>query len=1102
MERIVLETSSYQAFRANVLEFANRDRKSAASWSDHEDGGPAGYWWSREQVRQGREWVCKNLPTLLAQVPESERHIRRLLGVPEVIPLIAERWPLWRCGVQFLMPMYFAWRYVRGALLEVKTYEARAYLFKCSFKRVLACRLEFYSPAIDWALRHFETPSWQEASELSRQDPGWVKATCRLGLRKMAQVIPYAQYGHGRVDGAFADLLVQMKVITTVDELQWLDYCEPYDYNRSERHSPFWRKVRKIVMLMVHHGIARRSIAELFRYSLSSFNVERLEANLVCIQTSGVQETTALFTALGDLLWRTRPANLDFLLNVVGAKSCHDIQRFTNLLEASALPSREMAEALIALGAGIDGLVQCQKLLLEAESKNVAVSIAALRVLASPPHALTIENLALCSDYLAYPEELSKYLAVLDKYGFGYAAAVVAFQTCYRKMYIPTLDSWLGIIGTRSAGVQLESLVEWVRRNSSEGNADSYQYLIQSIPMPDFKHLQQAEPLVRFRRSFLEFLVFHKGLVTIQQLRDWYFQARGVQELNCCSALDAINLLVLDDAYTRNNFAFVTSNQAAIYEAVRERVDSLLGPRLRLGDDTARDQYHKSHEALRSAERAALVPILPTILTQTGGLLLQSVLRCAWLPPEVMLAQLNALTPLIDGLLAGQGPTGQVLSELETDAIGMLYRTSPDTVARTWPKVLGYEHHLASLVLSSHYPMEWTRSIRELRVPLERSSLLALARAKLLSRKFSRYASESTFDACKYLRARRLGEKARDPWSLTAHLGVLFAAADGDSIFNHWITHELDGMSQIVEEGADVALRLEQLDQIFSTTLPDALKGHAETFTRRFSEADAAFLAGRLVGEKADFQGATGWERLLEALHKTQVSVLETCVRWVHRERRKFVKIKQGQNATKLNAILSKHPAVYFAKHAANLCTRENVSMWYEKRCAHLVVLDPAQRRLAGMALVYIEPIVALDSSRDALIIRAINPMDDMLATHSISSIVDAVIDVVIAIAKSNDLAAVAIPWHNGCHLLSNQSRIEKDLEKRFINRAVSYWAPRSSSAHDKDPSEWRVRPREVSAKFYAYAHGDEEVKKLFAIWSNGVGERIAEEEYTCLEEL
>ena len=156
--------------------------------------------------------------------------------------------------------------------------------------------------------------------------------------------------------------------------------------------------------------------------------------------------------------------------------------------------------------------------------------------------------------------------------------------------------------------------------------------------------------------------------------------------------------------------------------------------------------------------------------------------------------------------------------------------------------------------------------------------------------------------------------------------------------------------------------------------------------------------------------------------------------------------------------------------------------MWQEPRHAHLVVFDRVQRRLEGMALVYIELMPALHASRNCLIIRAINPMDDMLATHTASSIVDAFFDVAIHIAAENGLAAAAFPSHNGVHLLSNHPSIEKDIEKRFIDPSVVL-GRRSDAGKADSISQWRAKPRLIEAAFFAYEHGREKVSTQYAFW-------------------
>ncbi|WPM85082.1 hypothetical protein QNH14_00950 [Apirhabdus apintestini] len=111
-----------------------------------------------------------------------------------------------------------------------------------------------------------------------------------------------------------------------------------------------------------------------------------------------------------------------------------------------------------------------------------------------------------------------------------------------------------------------------------------------------------------------------------------------------------------------------------------------------------------------------------------------------------------------------------------------------------------------------------------------------------------------------------------------------------------------------------------------------------------------------------------------------------------------------------------------------------------------------------------------------------------MLATHTSSSIVDAFFDVAIQIAKDNALAAVAFPYHNGVHLLSNHPAIEKDIDKRYIKPSVRqfYGQP------DNEYVEWRIKPRAIGSTFFAYELGDEKVSELYAIWSGEVKEDSA----------
>lgn len=1086
-------SGGYRAFRARVLNDTEANRRKAGHWHhDHEDK-PHRYVALREQVQYMREAVRANLQPLLDECPTHEPHIRRVLRIPATVPLRPADWSALRRIGQFFIPLRLTWPQVRSVMSQVGTFEGRTYLYQNLYQRVLGFnsfgRDLYYCSSVDAALRYLKPPAGMEKQELGRLDPYWIRIARDFGLDSVAEVIPHARYGLQRLEGELAWILVQEKVITRIDEFEWLAYKQRNEYYKQEITRATRHMIRRMIRLILRHGIARQHIAGIFRHQISAFKPDRLDANLSKLKAAGLSDLSAVFETSKSLLWRAKPSVWSYVLDEIMARSPAQIARFKPLLQSSSTLPVPLVRLLKGLGATPDNLPQCQSLILDISRRtDDLLPLAEIQLLANPPHSLNIEQIARCTDYLAAPTRLHAFLQVLVRHGYASAPGVLAFQVCYENTYLADLDRWLLILGNRGKDQSLDTVAEWVRQALRSRHSDSYEYLIESIGLPDFTDLQRAEPVVTVGRKALAFLVERKGHTSLQAIRKWYFQAHGVHGLGDDGEADAIYILLLEDAYRRNNFAVVGNNQGCITNVVSGRITQQLGHRPYPADEATRDAWDQACAALKATEHAVLLPILPSILNQTGGLLLSSLLRHAWEPPAALAARLATLTPLINQLLAGSGPSGSELDELELEAVAMLYRTPTYVVNATWPQLHGCQDDLSGLTLRAHYTMEWDGSVRELGAPLEASSLLALGQAKLHANKFASYREEHIFDACKGLRAKRLKQSARDPWSLAAHLGVLFAAAQRDTVVGQWITQDLPAIVGMPQEGPDVAERLQQLDTMFSSTLPDALDAQASAFVKRFADADAAFLAARLVGDTAVSPSAGGQAQLEEGLRLTQQIVLDACRRWIIRERKKFSKGKSPRSLTQLNAIVSKHPASFFAKHAANLCTRDNTKMWHEHRHAHLVVFDPTQQRLAGMALVYVEPIASLHPTRDCLIIRAINPMADMLATHTTASIVDAFLDVAIQIASDNGLAAVAFPAHRGAHLLSNSRDVEKDIEKRYIKPSVLPSYLRGGETVMEDPVEWRMKPREIKGDFSAYEQGHERVNTLYAIWPGNLG--------------
>lgn len=1075
--------TEYRRFRQRILKDCPSWRDdSATRWTHPDTEVVPRFRTLRRLIREFRGKVRDSVRALMLENPDHEPLIRRALAIPAPIPLLVERWSCVRKLGQILVPLFISWREVQRRMNEVGTFEGREYLFDRQYKRMLGVDIPLFDSGVDVALRRLPLPSFAQLQTLRSLSPEWVHACFRVGMRSLAEMEPYARYGHYEVSGELALILIEEGVIARKEEFSWIK--SKYEWRVLQEHCRdglLW-KSRQLVRVLRDHGIERQSIASVFQFYIERFNARRCAANLAVLQGAGFEDLTALYAVYGDKLWDTPTAGWSFVVDTLGARNVEDVESFRRLIDSHHPLSSEYVEALKNIGAGIKELAQCQSLILQASQKESPTSsIIGINVLADAPHSLTIQQLTQCGGYLSNPEKLPEYLAILARYGYGSAVAVLEFQKCYKNTSTHLLEYLLKLLGERKA--VLTDVVDWVQQASKSVDTDAYDYLLSVMELPHFVHLQQVLSIAWLGRRLLTFLVERKGLRSIDLLRDWYYdEVKGIQGFRWWGRMDDAYLLLLDDAYARNNFSVVTGNQSAVHDVVRSRCLAVLGERFVARDEASRALYDEAYATLFAQELSSLITVLPKILHRTAGVVLKSILRNAWEPSHVIEDQLAALNPLIDQLLTGRGPADAVLNEMQADAISMVYRTSVGTVLETWPEVRGREADLAALTLQAHYAMTWEKAFRRLDGLLERRSLNGLDRAAAYAMRFHERGDQDIAQTCKGLRAKRLDDAARDPWSLAEHLGVMLAAAREDTAVAQWVKQDLQNVAQMAGEGAQAFERFEQLKKLFNSTLPDALNEHAERFLAGFSETDAAIFARRLV-VTAQWLPGSGREQLREAFRQVRENVLETCLRWVAREHAKFVKVKTENLSTALEATLSKHPAAYFAKHAAVLCTRHNTQMWQESRQAHLLVFDPAQRRLAGMALVCLEPIPALHPTGLCLIVRAINPMDDMLAAHTASSIVETFFDVAIQIAEQNSLVAVAFPSHNGAHLLSNQKSIEDDIVARYMNKATTSIGDLADADGAKIRAHWRRNPLRVRMRFYAYEVGQEEVNDVFVLW-------------------
>ncbi|MBA1201058.1 hypothetical protein G7009_04575 [Pseudomonas capeferrum] len=750
------------------------------------------------------------------------------------------------------------------------------------------------------------------------------------------------------------------------------------------------------------------------------------------------------------------------------------------MLEVGRLPCREFALALRAAGANIDALEACQSLILEVNARDdVSLPVAALQRLLASPHSFTFAELAKAKDYLLTERDLQAFLRVLVEHGYGGAEHVLAFQNCYQRLGADMLHRWLGIASACGAGETSAVVAGWVAKAGSGGYIDSFDYLLQAGELRTFTHLQQAVEMAPLGASLLRYVREERGVGDLPALRTWYYDdAEGIKDLRFWYELDGMHRVLLDDAFERKNFTLLEGNRDVVDRHIGERITTTLGAFSFRTDEATREAYHEASRALRKELGAALVPRLRDMLVASDGLLLRSLIEHIDEPVQQLRQRIAALAPLLGDLLAGAGPSKAILSDLEADLIAIVYRTTPHTIRSRWRQVIGRERDVADLVAGARYPMQWLRAELRLDGLMEPRDLRALSEALLFAARFVAEHRQDMHAVFRPLGAKPLQDAAADVWSLRSHLGLLLAIAGADSNVRAWLDPGNEAIAALAEAGSLAYRQVESLHTLFDVQLTDALDALEAGFVEGLDDAAAGTLASRLATR--DSVGfATAKDDLRQALATARQVVLRVYRRWAARQKDRFT--PQGVEGvyTQLQAIVSKAPAAFFAKEAACLCTRANTDMWLEARHAHLLVFAPGEKRLAGMALLYFERIPALDVDRDTLVIRAINPVGGFLASHAVSSIVDAYFDVPIGIARDNGLAAVAFPCPHGMHLMSNHKDIEDDIGERFIKRALTYRCWKS----EEESTCWLKQPRRVTAKFYAYESGEVPVETLYAVW-------------------
>ena len=1066
------EGITYRQFRAEVLE-ETRDHWRMPSYGIVSRPSMSIL---RKGIRAFRAHLVWHGPDYIETARYPARHIYRALGLSSTFTLNLSRRDRWLRRWMYFISPHTVMRHARHWLAMARTFEGREFILHQRVPEGVIRRSIHYGRSLDFILMKYGGfTSVAAMDRFSMIHFDWILAAQHLGINEPAAMLKWIPGPPHKDAGEMMWILVQHGVIISPDERDWVtSYARPHYHSNRDLDG---KLIGQIVDTLRQYGVAREHIAKaLCTHPHHLLEPEALDRTLRLLTEHGIGDTSLLLDGLDTCLSTVSLERWLFLLDVLGVRDPEILVGFRRLLETDRPYSVELAVALAARCNNVSEMIQFQELLLAAGSASErSTPVAALELLMSAPHCVPLHQITQSKKYLCEVGRLGDYLEVLERYGFGHADAVLSFQACYGQVSPESLSRIIALAQPLKGGDAVNAVVDWVAHAGSTGYLDAYEYLARCLSVRTISQLRQVAKLAFLGIPFLEHVIGERKLTTRKALMDWFYhRAFGIKSLGRWRVVDRIDRLLLDDAIDRGAFNFLDANRACVEAAVQARVFARIGS-FRLKDtEDERAKHRATFELEREAQRGALLPVLSPMLQATSGILFRSVVDRGWDGPAAFELQLSQLTPLLDELLAGRGPVEPTLTQLEAEAIGLVYRTSPDTVVSRWSNIVDRQKDIADWGLASGYEMTWQTASSTLKWPLDKEGFEVVGRAAELAEKVRRLWTDDMPRVAEVLLAHQPNEAAPTLANVMPSLGVLLAIAADEPGIATWL-QSAPALS-IVKDESDYG-RILQTHALFDIRLPDALDAHAENFCQRLPEQSALLLARCL--DAATHESGDPKRVLQVALGQSRQRVREVFGAWITQEKDKFGTNDVGSHGATLRAVVTKYPAAFFAKEAAKLCTAANVAMWQEERHAHLVVYDQVHKSLQGMALLYREVLPSLHKSRPVLVIRAINPTDDAMADYDVSSMVDTFFSTAVQIACDSGCAAVLFPANTGMHLLSNLDLIAKNVHARYAH-------PQSVLiGHlmlDGQP-HWYRPAKHVEAAFDAYERGANRTDSLFLLW-------------------
>ena len=1017
-------------------------------------------------------------------------HVARALRIPELIPVFPS-WPL--KGIVMLATSTMSdgskVRVAAKLLGTVGTSEGRAHTYDsllyllCGQPDIHREYRRYLSDELAYLLSEFDGfDSSKQLHALSYLPLPLLRAGKRLGIRSPSVLLERLQ-PIGKKVCANAVLILAEEGVLDSEFALVSPYIKQDDYDHY-RDSANGDSFRETIRILQCAGVKSQAVVAVLHQTWQ-LAPTRLEQSIKLLAEFGVTDIDTLYKALGQSLWTLNHNVLHFLLAEVGIRDSVALGEFDQLLAQRRPPTLAVVKALLNHAKEPTALAQVQTFLVGTLGVSVA-PVQRISHLLSPAYGLSFADLNGCIPYLTCSvendEKFLGFLQVLLRHGIGRHPGIIQFQKCFvAARSAEEVDKYIRLARKHVSAISDDMLAAFVEQALGV-NSTSLLYLLDDskVAIANDKDLDKTLRLASVSPDVLRYLVQERRMATATLLSRWFYEeGAGVQEYYGSPTYGELERVLFSDASRRKAFFRLKQNMHCVWSAVLQYASVRAPAPNPDWDDEQRAAHFAVLDKYKVEARSKAALLLRRILEKTDGIVLTSALEAA-LEGRGLDETLNALEPLLDGLLNGRGPTPQMLSPLEAEAVGLVYGVTRHEVESHWPKVHGYEHHLEGVLLDECYPMTWTKKryslplLTQAQVHALSSNFAALASAAARTRQMQS-AEDPTF-LIRRFRLKPLSDSAAAAPALSDWFALLLYICIGEEAVGSWVEHTLESYEDFLDRPQEAHKRMLALQTFMGTTLPDAF---ANTLNRSFERLGDPIVAElcSLLGFLSQTQAAnSGREQLRCVLQVLSLKVLAVFDKWIATLLQKFdTEKKDLPDTMPVRGIVTKYPAAFYSRYKFGLCTRANTDMWQETRHSHLVVFDEGRRALVGMAMVYIQPIEGYHDGKDCLIIRAINlGSPDNIELEAVTAI-DEIMRIAIDIAKKNGYAAVLFPRNST--YFSNQSFVDKASYKASTtSRAPEISARRL--AFDYAPGQ--------GALFWCKEKGsnDGAVGQLYAAWT------------------